>query len=340
MPSCVDKTPSLAVVISTYNREKDLRNALESVILQSSMPAEVIVVDDSEGDATERLVSSLRNAFSSRGSDLRYVKNTGERSLTVARNIGVDESKGDVVMFLDDDVVLEKDYIDAILRVYVDHPEALGVQGFHGGNIETSFAGLLGNAIDRAFMIWFYGRNTCRVMPSFSPTYPHEVSGVISCQWLSGCNMSYRREVFRDLRFDDKLRRYSPGEDVDFSYRVWKRKPGSLLLTPAAHLDHRYAESSRTPKRNLLLVQAVYRRYLFRKCMEPSLKNRLAFAWSNVGRLVTSLMRRTKARISGESVESPLLEAAYLLEAGAICRQHEREIRSGDIDFLDEYMAY
>jgi len=152
--------------------------------------------------------------------------------------------------------------------------------------------------------------------------------------------MSYRREVFDNLSFDDKLRRYSPGEDLDFSHRVWKRHPESLLLTPNARLEHRYTVSSRTPKRNLLIVQTAYRRYMFSKNMEQTVRNRLAFAWSNIGRMVTSLMRRTKAQLAGRTDEPCFLELKHLLEAGAICRRHRRELHSGNLKFLDEFFGY
>jgi GT2 family glycosyltransferase len=340
MTSDADTIPTLSVVISTFNRTVDLRNALESVASQTSMPLEVLVVDDGDDVSTEKMMSSLHESFATRGSVLRHMRNPGERSLTVARNLGVDNTSGEVVLFIDDDVVLDGDYIRALVQVYTDHPEAKGVQGFHGGDLAPSLAGRLGNAVDRAFMIWFYGKDACRVLPSFNPTYPHEVSGILRCQWLSGCNMSYRREVFEELRFDDKLRRYSPSEDIDFSYRVWKRFPGSLFLTPHAHLEHRYTVSSRTPKRNLLMVQSAYRRYMFLKNMEQTVRNRMAFAWSELGRMVTSLMRRTKAQLAGKTDEPCFLELKYLLQARTMCRRHDIELRSGDLGFLNQFFDY
>jgi GT2 family glycosyltransferase len=340
MSSPTDAAMRISVVISTYNRPTDLRNALDSLAKQSLMPHEVLVVDDGDSAVAEGVVESLQGAFRERGCMLAHLRNTGVKSLTVARNLGVDRTHGDVVMFIDDDVVLDREYVKYITGVYSSRPGAVAVQGFHGGDLDPSFTGRLGNAIDRAFMNWFYGKDSCRVMPSFYPTYPHEVTRVIQCEWLSGCNMSYRREVFAEQRFDEKLRRYSPGEDLDFSYRLWKRHPGSLFLVPEAKLEHRYAKSSRTPKRNLVLVQTVYRDYLASKNMGNSFRHKLAFSWSTLGKMVTSLMRNVKAQATGRLNEPCFTELKYLLEGWVLSRRHRDDIRAGHLEFLDMYLEY
>ena len=340
MSSDEKEKTSVSLVISTFNRPADLRNALDSVASQSLIPDEVLVVDDGDDASSEAVVGSLRPAFIERGSGLSHIRNTGPKSLTVARNVGVDNTRGDIIVFIDDDVVLDSGYVKSIVAVFDSHSEAMGVQGFHGGDLDPSFSGRLGNAIDRAFMIWFYGRDSCSMMPSYCSTYPHEVTQVIHCQWLSGCNMSYRRAAFAEHRFDENLRRYCPGEDVDFSNRVWRSHPGSLYLTPHAKLEHRYTPSSRTPKRNLTLIQTVYWRYLALKNTDRTVRNRLAFCWSSVGRVVTSLLRNAKAQMSGQLKEPCFLEAKYRIEGLMLGRRHTEELRKGDLRFLDKYFDY
>ncbi|MEM1585977.1 MAG: glycosyltransferase family A protein, partial [Candidatus Bathyarchaeia archaeon] len=51
-------------------------------------------------------------------------------SSATARNIGARVAKGDIVLFLDSDVILLEDYIENILEVFENHPHVLGVQGF------------------------------------------------------------------------------------------------------------------------------------------------------------------------------------------------------------------
>ena len=340
MPIEAEEKTSISLVISTFNRPDDLRNALESVVAQSLVPQEVLVVDDGDDKATESVIDAMRSAFAERGSSLSHMRNAGPKSLTIARNVGVEHTRGDIVVFIDDDVVLDREYVRSVVAVFESDSHALGVQGFHGGALDPSFAGRLGNAIDRAFMIWFYGRDSCHVMPSYCSTYPHEVTKVIGCQWLSGCNMSYRREVFADMRFDENLRRYSPGEDLDFSYRVWKSRPGSLYLTPHAKLEHRYTPSSRTPRRSLILIQTVYWRYLALKNTDRTIRNRLAFCWSSIGRVVTSLLRNAKAQLSGELKEPCFLEAKYRIEGWMLGRRHNEDLIKGQLGFLDELFDY
>ena len=84
----------ISVVIPTYNRLAYLQQALESVLSQTRMPDEIIVVDDGSTDHTKREIGS-------RG-DLLYVRQEN-LGAAAARNRGIREAKGDWVAFLDSD---------------------------------------------------------------------------------------------------------------------------------------------------------------------------------------------------------------------------------------------
>jgi glycosyltransferase involved in cell wall biosynthesis len=101
----------VSVIIPTYNRQKDLKTCLNSILIQTKLPKEVIIVDDSDNDKIENLITEENGIFENKNIDLRYIRNKRGKSLTIARNVGIDNSTGDVVLFLDDDVILDKDYI-------------------------------------------------------------------------------------------------------------------------------------------------------------------------------------------------------------------------------------
>ena len=83
----------LSVVIPTFNRAKLLQRALESVFSQTVLPYEVIVVDDGSTDNTKEIVKNFPATY-------LYQKNKGVSS---ARNLGIKNSSGDVIAFLDSD---------------------------------------------------------------------------------------------------------------------------------------------------------------------------------------------------------------------------------------------
>lgn len=64
---------------------------------------------------------------------VRYVVSP-ENSLPGARNLGVRHCTGEVVALIDDDAQLAEDYLEEVLRVFAERPEAVGVQGYIGSS--------------------------------------------------------------------------------------------------------------------------------------------------------------------------------------------------------------
>jgi len=317
----------VSIVIPTYNRARELGEALNSIISQTSLPEEIIIVDDSDTDAVEGLVAHEKDRFEEKGISLRYMRNSRERSLAVARNIGIENACGDVIMFLDDDVVLDGHYIEEVLRVYEEHPDALGVQGY----ITNLSFSRCWNVINRMMFLGHLEKNGCRVLPSTSTTYPHPLEKTISCQWLSGSNHSYRRSVLEHLRYDENLKRYSYKEDVDLSYRVHRQHPNSLYITPHARLIHKGSPEARLPERTLIYMHQIHSLYFFYKNIDQTLGNKLIFLWSKIWYLLVS----AGGLITHPSNER-LLKVKYIAGAYITCIRHAKELRKGDLEFFNK----
>ena len=205
----------VSVVIPTYFRRKDLSELFDSLLAQTYKPLEVVVVDDTPSDEIEQLCKEYEAKFNKQGTRLVYVRNPGERSAAVARNIGVERASGEVVLFLDSDVVFE-DYIEKIVGVFKEKPHALGVQGYIVNMAGRT--GFLRDLFNRVFHVYYkYPRDSCRLFE-----YPSSLSRVVECEWLSSANSAYRREVFKYLKFDESLKGYSFMEDVLLSQHFSK----------------------------------------------------------------------------------------------------------------------
>lgn len=246
----------VSVIIPTYNRQDDLKRCLASLMYQTVAPYEVVIVDDSDKVDIEQYLKQMWGdppVIPVRGVPcseivLRYIRHRGERSLARCENLGVRHASGDIVLILDDDVVLDEHYIEEIVRTYVSLPEVLGVQGFITNAYTPCFVKnqLRKYLCKHGFFYAYREHERCRVwtdkinpVPSdLHTTYPYKTRNMVFCEWLSGCNNSWRRRVFDEFQFDENLLGYSDGEDVDFSYRVYKRYPGSLVLNPRALLVH------------------------------------------------------------------------------------------------------
>ena len=121
-------TPTVSVVIPTYNRSVTVRQAIRSTFTQSMAPLEVIVVDDGSTDSTGDVVAREQERL---GQRLRLLtQEHGERS--VARNRGVEAARGDYIAFLDSDDLWRANHLEASLNALRTHPEVIGTIADYG----------------------------------------------------------------------------------------------------------------------------------------------------------------------------------------------------------------
>jgi glycosyltransferase involved in cell wall biosynthesis len=100
-----------SVIIPTYNRVDSLMETLESLAQQScpSDQFEVVVIDDGSSDETPQIVNHTF-PFA-----LRYIRQVNQGGV-VARNLGAKVAKGELLIFLDDDMTAEAGYLDALIE--------------------------------------------------------------------------------------------------------------------------------------------------------------------------------------------------------------------------------
>ena len=79
----------VSVVVPTYYRMKDLDECLDSIIVQTKLPKEVLVIDNANDIETENLIEGREKEFKERNITLEYIRNERENSLAIAQNIGI-----------------------------------------------------------------------------------------------------------------------------------------------------------------------------------------------------------------------------------------------------------
>ncbi|OQX70525.1 MAG: hypothetical protein B6D62_04700 [Candidatus Cloacimonas sp. 4484_275] len=102
-----------SVIVATKDRFENVLSCLESVMKQSVLPETFIVVDASEKDG---LQTQLKNKLADSSIELIYIK--AEPGLTRQRNLGIKANRNELVLFLDDDVVLDKKYLEQMKRIF------------------------------------------------------------------------------------------------------------------------------------------------------------------------------------------------------------------------------
>jgi glycosyltransferase involved in cell wall biosynthesis len=301
-----------SIAIPTRNRPDVLQVLLGSILSQSVVPKEVIIVDDSDNANTENLTERLRGEFECKAIQLIYTRGKGE-GITQARNMGIDLSTGEIHCCMDDDVILRKDYIANILKVYESHPHALGV----AGHMENLYLSGISNGINRGFSFFSTEQDRCRVFPT-GTSYPVPLNCIIECEWLSGTNCSFKREVLKEFRWDENLRRYSLCDDMDISYRIQKKHPKSLLMNPEAKVIHTHSEVARIADEYRIQMEISYHAYFFFKNIKQTFANMARFVYGIFfGRLLISILSRNP-----RSIRFTLKAQVYLL-------RNLRKVRQG-----------
>lgn len=103
--------PSIAVIIPVYNVEKYLEETLLSVEKQTSMPDEIIIIDDGSTDNSFNILKKFEKLL-----NLKIIR-THNQGLGPARNLGLSVTKSEYIYFLDSDDLIKKDLIFTIRSV-------------------------------------------------------------------------------------------------------------------------------------------------------------------------------------------------------------------------------
>lgn len=122
---------SISVIIITLNRAESLKDTLTSLVKQSRQPDEVIVVDNGSQDNTKEVTLSFSNRL-----NIRYIYE-GQRGVPYARNAGIRNATKDIIAFIDDDCVADKNWLKYLEIPFIKDPYV----GVVGGEVSHLKAG-------------------------------------------------------------------------------------------------------------------------------------------------------------------------------------------------------
>lgn len=124
----------LTVIICTYNRAKYIGPLLES-IAANDLPKseyEIVLVDNNCTDNTREICDAFATAH--KDVNFRYTTEP-EQGLSAARNKGIKEAKGDIIVYIDDDALVDPNYLQDYAEWFAAHPETMAC----GGPIEPLY---------------------------------------------------------------------------------------------------------------------------------------------------------------------------------------------------------
>ncbi|HEX7861665.1 MAG TPA: glycosyltransferase [Verrucomicrobiae bacterium] len=200
-------TPMVSVVVASYNGDRTLEACLKSLQELNYPSYEVILVDDGSTDRTEAICKQYAR--------VRYIRHEKNMGLSVARNTGINASRGEIVAFTDSDCRADEDWLFYLV----------------GDLLNSEFTGIGGHNLLPPEDSWV----AAAVM--VSPGGPaHVMLTDRVAEHIPGCNMAFYKWALNEIGGFDPLFRKA-GDDVDVCWRL-QQKGYSLGFSPAGFVWH------------------------------------------------------------------------------------------------------
>ncbi len=221
----------ISIIVPCYSLERlgDVYELLDSVNAQTYSNIETLIVTE----RTTELASSISSYVQKKGySNIRVLYNQGDWGSYSARNLGIEQARGDVLAFIDDDALLFPDWAEETARNYAEDDSVIGLTG------------PILPLWEHSSMSWF----------------PRELYWIFSCTYWDwsekrevrngyGTNISFLREAFDACGlFKNKLEVGERGKsdwqrpgakETEFSVRVTQKTGKRIIYNPDTRVKHK-----------------------------------------------------------------------------------------------------
>lgn len=262
--SLAQSAPTLSVVTPTLNRPEEVRGLLHNLAAQLRPPNELILVDaaPSGNEETRQVVESYVHSLPYK---VIYIRRGG--GTAIQRNVGIEAASGEFVAFIDDDMILEKDFFSEVLAAF----------SYDKDRSVAAVAGYITNQyIDLAKSKRWQWYRRLRLFTTYEPgrydfqtgypinRYLQPLHDGIRDIDLMGANCAvWRREVFdAGLRFSPFFVDYGVVEDVHLALCA-RRKGWKIWEAGRARCVHMHSPRGRVSKRSVARKTAVNYRFVF-----------------------------------------------------------------------------
>jgi glycosyltransferase involved in cell wall biosynthesis len=216
----------ISIIIPVYNNPRDLRECLAALIESSCSGSEIIVVDDGSTDDTPSVATEMGVPV------LQLVKNSGP---SAARNYGVRHARGDIIFFVDADVVVMPGAVSRVLKTFNEQPDVDAVFGSY-------------DALPRIKGVVSQYRNLLH-------HFVHQKGNPEASTFWAGCG-AVRRAAFEEIGGFDEKRFPRCIEDIELGYRL-RRAGHRILLDKGLHGMHLKRWTLRSMIRTDIMCRAV-----------------------------------------------------------------------------------
>lgn len=258
------KNKTVSLIIPTYNKPERLRITLVSVLnLALDFPLEVVIVNDGSTNETAEILKTFEKDRKRHAYLTAKIYHTANAGRSSARNYGICNSSGEILIFIDDDLVLHQDFVINHLKYHVDKNIVVHGQIFSlpylkffkdpvNGTLINEQKNL--GALENALLDLYNIKNN--IYESVYRTsrlnkFEKDIKNLYSCtvpeesdvRWIGfvGGNVSVEKQnILKAGMFDPMLGHQWGCEDLELGYRLYKEGMTFVYSESAAnyHMDH------------------------------------------------------------------------------------------------------
>lgn len=259
----------ICVCVPTFNRPAQVAALLANLAKQDEPPDEVVIVDASPNEETKVVADTFAGAFRS----FKYERH--QKGLTRQRNRAIEVATGDVVVFLDDDVVLQEDFLKETKRILQEDK----------GGVIAGLTGVVTNQRRRSSGAGWRFKRRCGIIESdqagkllasgeTTPLPVPEGGKIVEVDYLPGGITAWRSTIFDRYRFSHFFASYGLGEDKYFSGCVALRH--RLFVSGDLRAEHHHTPGNRPDAFRWGYANVVNHYFIMRECSRGQLR-RLRF---------------------------------------------------------------
>ena len=204
----MDDQPFLSIIIPAYNALEHIDQCLDALLESSYTSYEIIVVDDASTDNTRQIALDK---------GVTVLEHSQQSGPAAARNDGALRAKGDILFFVDADVLVARETVALVAKRFIDNPELDALFGSYDINPpESNFFSQYKNLFHH---------------------YVHQQSREEAVTFWAGCG-AIRKEVFQKATGFDQERYKRPSiEDIELGYRL-TNMGHKILLDKTLQVKH------------------------------------------------------------------------------------------------------
>ncbi len=213
----------VSIIIPTRNRAEQLNTCLQSLTSQSIKPIEVLVIDNSSSDNTVGICQKYNKLL-----PLKY-SNEQKIGISYARNRGMEQARGNIIAFTDDDCVADDKWIESIEQFFQSYPDSVGVVGKSTTLIENTYM-----RIEEAYTL----RWLMQTIPNLSAICKIKSGSAIDTK-----NSAFKASFIKKFNFSsDTTFGNTHLEDTELGERMFL-KDSNMHYNPEMSVSHQYSTS-------------------------------------------------------------------------------------------------